>query len=695
MRESPVEASEDSQNDSKPQTQDTSQNSNSGTNSKTFAEFDSTPRFRKGFRRKKGESPYVCDMNVKFKKEKKQSTFLNPDPWARLVGSRNTAAIYIDGIATTALYDTGAELQLISKEFCEHNKLKIQPIEQLIECKGVVGTGLLEYDGFVEVNVQIPGRDFSEDHLFLVSSMMNSQKDMPVIVGNFFIDRLNKYLKNLSQEEFETLDKTIQNVYFARIEASRIKEQYGCEPPLGFVRTTKAFTIPAISHIGIHGLTKIKHGGWSVNVVNENPQITPLPHGLKTENTLSQLSPGSNRILVAMSNYSDQDITIPAKTIISQLSLGNKIPKMIYPGDEKDSELLDKDEGLKYEYFEQHKLISEELKLEPEEYIPTSCDKTCDQSHTVEIEDLGPDLEEDIEFQNSYTDNDKPNLGKSDQPTSSEEDDGSWILKLIDLSGLEKWSDEDKNAAIEMIKRNANVFSKNDMDMGRTNLVKHHIELTDPIPFKESYKRIPPQMYDEVKAHIQEMLDLGAIRHSNSPWASAIVLVRKKDGRLRFCIDLRKLNNRTVKDAYSLPRIETLLDTFLGSTIFTTLDLKAGYWQVEMAEESKAFTAFTCGPLGFYECETMPFGATNAPATFQRLMHNCLGDLNMTWCVVYLDDIIVFSDNPKDHIVRLEAVFQKLASAGLKLKPSKCFFFKEEIDYLGHLVSGKGVATSP
>ena len=260
---------------------------------------------------------------------------------------------------------------------------------------------------------------------------------------------------------------------------------------------------------------------------------------------------------------------------------------------------------------------------------------------------------------------------------------------------MEKWSEDDKNAAIEMIKRNSNIFSKNDMDMGRTNLVKHHIELTDPIPFKESYRRIPPQMYDEVKAHIQEMLDLGAIRHSNSPWSSAIVLVRKKDGRLRFCIELKKLNNRMVKDAYSLPRIETLLDTFLGSTIFTTLDLKAGYWQVEMAEECKAFTAFTCGPLGFYECETMPFGATNAPATFQRLMHNCLGDLNMTWCVVYLDDIIVFSDNPKDHIMRLEAVFKKLAAAGLKLKPSKCFFFKEEIDYLGHLVSGKGVATCP
>ena len=329
--------------------------------------------------------------------------------------------------------------------------MKNQPIEQLIEYKGVVGTDLLEYDGYVEVNVQIPGRDFSEDHLFLVSSMMNSQKDMPVIVGNFFIDSLNKYLKNLPQEEFETLDKTIQNVYYAGIEASRIKDQYGCEPPLGFVRTTKAYTIPTKSHIGIHGLTKIKHGGWSVNVVNENPQITPLPHGLKTESTLSQLSPGSNRILVAMSNYSDQDITIPAKTIICHLSLGNKVPKMIYPGDDKDSELLDKDEGLKYEHFEQYKLISEELNLEPEECTPTfcatSCDTSCNKSRTVEVEDLGPDLEVDYEFQNSSTEYDKSDIGKSDQPTSSEEDDGSWILKLIDLSGLEKWSEDDKKCS--------------------------------------------------------------------------------------------------------------------------------------------------------------------------------------------------------------------------------------------------------
>ena len=148
-----------------------------------------------------------------------------------------------------------------------------------------------------------------------------------------------------------------------------------------------------------------------------------------------------------------------------------------------------------------------------------------------------------------------------------------------------------------------------------------------------------------------------------------------------------------MKDSYSLHRIEHVLDQLLGSTIFTTLDLKAGYWQVEMVEECKPYTAFTCGPLGFYECETMPFGATNAPATFQRLMDNCLGELNMNWCIVYLD--YHFSSDAASYIERLEAVFQKLAKAGLKPKPSKCGFFKRRIKCLGHIVSEEGVSKDP
>ena len=171
--------------------------------------------------------------------------------------------------------------------------------------------------------------------------------------------------------------------------------------------------------------------------------------------------------------------------------------------------------------------------------------------------------------------------------------------------------------------------------------------------------------------------------------------MRKKDGSLRFCIDLRRLNARTVEDAYSLPGIEDALDSLNGACLFTSLDLKSGYWQVELDPESIPLTAFTVGPLGFFECTRMPFGSTNALATFQRLMESCLGELHLDWCIIYLDDIIVFSKTPEEHLTRLEAVFERLATAGLKLKPSKCELFQTSLKYLGHIVSKKGIATDP
>ena len=123
--------------------------------------------------------------------------------------------------------------------------------------------------------------------------------------------------------------------------------------------------------------------------------------------------------------------------------------------------------------------------------------------------------------------------------------------------------------------------------------------------------------------------------------------------------------------------------------------LKSGYWQVEMDEESKALTAFTVGPLGFYKCERMPSGLTNALATFQCLMESCLGELHLNWCIIYLDDIIVFSKTPEEHLKQLQGVFDKLAKAGLKLKPSKCELFKFRITYLGHIISATGIETDP
>ena len=190
------------------------------------------------------------------------------------------------------------------------------------------------------------------------------------------------------------------------------------------------------------------------------------------------------------------------------------------------------------------------------------------------------------------------------------------------------------------------------------------------------------------------MLDAGVIWPSNSTWCNTVVLVRKKDGSFHFCIDFRKLNPLTVKDSHPLPCICETLESLAGAGHYSTFDMKFGFWQVPMDEESKQYTAFMLGSMGLYECESMPFGLCNAPPTFQRLMQNCLGELSLTYCLIYLDDVIIFSQIEKEHLERMRVVFDCLREHGLKLKPSKCDMFKTEINYLAHHVSKKGALPS-
>ena len=173
-----------------------------------------------------------------------------------------------------------------------------------------------------------------------------------------------------------------------------------------------------------------------------------------------------------------------------------------------------------------------------------------------------------------------------------------------------------------------------------------------------------------------------------------MVLVRKKDGSLRFCIDFRKLNDRMKKDSFPLPRVQESMEAMVEARHFSCVDLKSGFWQVKMNEESRQYTAFTVGSLGVYEFLRMPFGLCNAPATFQCLMQNTLGKLNLTYALIYLDDVIIFSKTKEEHLIRLRAVLERFQENGLKLKPSKCQFFRTEITYLGHQVSKDGMSPS-
>ena len=163
------------------------------------------------------------------------------------------------------------------------------------------------------------------------------------------------------------------------------------------------------------------------------------------------------------------------------------------------------------------------------------------------------------------------------------------------------------------------------------------------------FQRIPPLIVGKVCAHVKEMLELGAIHPSQSPWCNTVVLAHKKDRGLQFCIDFRKLNARTKKDSYLLSHIQEAIESLVGAGYSSCLHLKAGFWQIAMDEASKHYTAFIMGNIGFFECEYMLFGLCNAPATFPRLMQNCLGELNLTYCLIYLDDVIVFSKMEEEH----------------------------------------------
>ena len=337
-----------------------------------------------------------------------------------------------------------------------------------------------------------------------------------------------------------------------------------------------------------------------MNVTTEPKENISDITGVNSVKTYATIKTGTKRVAVALVNNSGEKVTIKKGTVVGRLKAANAVPICLAPKLSTDNDVL--------------------------KYVQ----RTNEVGNIPEYENTG-----------TKTENPKP-----EKPAFTSERSDKLFSKL-DPSGMEDWSDNIQHEAVELFKEFHHLFALSDLELGCTSNIKHEIKLNNEVPFKDQYQRIPPQQFKEVRNHLQDMLKIRAIQCSCSPWASAVVLVHKKDGSLSFCIDLRHLNSHTIKDVYSLPRIEESLDCLNGACIFTSLDLKSGYWQVEMAENSIPYIAFTVGLLGFYECVRMPFGLTNVPATFQRLMESCLGELHLQYCIIYLDDIIVFSKDTR------------------------------------------------
>ena len=246
----------------------------------------------------------------------------------------------------------------------------------------------------------------------------------------------------------------------------------------------------------------------------------------------------------------------------------------------------------------------------------------------------------------------------------------------------------------KLVCRYRDVFSEGEYDLGDTNVVQHVIDTGQSQPIKQQLRRQPVHLLEKIDDEVARMLNAGVIEPTCSPWASNVVIVKKKDGSLRFCIDYRRLNDVTRKDVYPLPRIDACLDAMGGAKYFSTFDLRSGYHQVQMHEVDADKTSFVTRQ-GAFRFRRLPFGLCNAGSTFQRLMDIVMKGANFEICLVYLDDIIVYSEDADDHLRRLEIVFSRLRAAHLKLKPSKCKILQKSVTFLGHVVSDEGLATDP
>ncbi len=267
--------------------------------------------------------------------------------------------------------------------------------------------------------------------------------------------------------------------------------------------------------------------------------------------------------------------------------------------------------------------------------------------------------------------------------------DGSFV-NSFDMSHL---NENDRTELTAFLTKNRDVFAMDIMEMGCSNVTEVKIDMNDSTPFRQKMRPVPPGAYEELKSHILELLTAGVIKESKSPFSSNIVMVRKKTGELRLCVDYRQLNSLCTRDSYAIPRVDTLIDSLKDAKYFASLDLFSGFQQLKIYDDHTERTAFST-PCGLFEYLKLPFGLKNSPAIFQRCMDKVLDGLIMKTCCVYIDDVIVHGKTKQELYCNLQEVFDRLRTANLKLKSKKCSFFKDRVDFLGFEVSKDGVKIS-
>ena len=270
-----------------------------------------------------------------------------------------------------------------------------------------------------------------------------------------------------------------------------------------------------------------------------------------------------------------------------------------------------------------------------------------------------------------------------------------WTFQMIrELENLSHLDDNQRSEVHKLLYECSGALSAGDGDLGKAAVTKHHITLSNITPIYQRPRRFAAPLAEEIEKYCQELYLHDVIEPSQSPWNSPIVPVRKKDGSLRLCIDYRKLNQVTVPDKFPMPNLLDSIYGLRGIKYITSLDLVRAYHQIPLDEDSRPLTAFST-PRGHWQWKRLSFGLTNAPSSFQREIQATLSAFPSNRVIAYLDDILVMSESFEEHILLVTKVLKTLESYSLKIKPSKCHWFKPEVEYLGHVVNSEGIKKTP
>ena len=471
---------------------------------------------------------------------------MNPDAFYQFIGPKNLGKALIDDELTTCLLDNGAQLNFITPAYAQERGMDIMSLDHLAQEIGgsillIRGLGSISVEpvGFTMMNVKVPCvQGYDEDQIAIVMDDPG-MTEWPVILGAPTLYRVMEVIK---ESEISKLA-----VPWASSQVSWLMRDL--QASLSQVVVKDVVNKP-ISPLNVDEVVRVAskctvppfgheviHG--KVNLILHGYKMNVMTHGLEKRSPSLPLG-------------------IDMQTVYATLADGSNRVTVVLRNNTRD--WLEIKKGIRI------------ARMVATNEIP--------------------------KVTNLFS-----ALGPNEQPTLTKAERQDLLLEKLDLTGLEAWPEDQAEKAHSLLREYHDIFSLEKRDVGHTKAAKHKIVLKDPHtpPFKERFHRIPPLQLDEVCAHLKMMLDAGVIQPSNSPWCNAVVLVRKKDGSLRFCIDFRKLNSLTVKDSHLLPHICETLESLAGAAHYSTFDMNSGFWQVPMDEESKQYTAFTLGSMGLYE----------------------------------------------------------------------------------------------